>query len=243
MEGIESTSGLVNVNKEIKNILKYYVKQFLKTTLKSKKKDSEIDKEENHSQNLTDIFIDIAHGCSKMSQIKSGFSYQKTLKIFLILSDVKIILEYIKENKGAFEADLEKINMSIFIQTMFLLVYNSGGNEAVGDNVVFNSPSHISASNSNLKYVRNLLSELIKSVLSLLISFNYQKYSESIITNLSEFLCVKEPTNLKKTLEIIRNLLIEYNPTAGQGTLGAGESLNYSQVIENSFIKINSKLI
>ena len=165
--------------------------------------------------NLSKIEID-----NNFNSEENNSKYYLTKKIILLLSDIHIILKYISSHRHLFEEDLTKINLEKFIDIIFNILMNKKKNNT-----------------NESEEIRKIIKEMIKIILDEIILLNNQKSTDYIFGHLYEYLCtIKEKSYKKNMLELIRNILLNYNKVSQNNP-----NINYNS--DSNIIKISSKLL
>ena len=224
VNNIESNNRVMN---DIKNELITLLEKNINTLLNIiKEYESENTKDANNNNkvviNVSKTAID--NDYNKNHEENNSF-YYLVKKIILILSDIRIVLKYMSSHKHLFEEDLTKINLENFIELIFGILMNE---KKLNSGSIYND---------GVEKIKKLIKEIIKIILDEIILLNSQKNTDCIFGHLYDNLCLsKEKSNKKNILELIRNILLNYNKVSQNN-----QNINYNS--DSNIIKISSKLL
>ena len=175
----------------------------------------------NKNQNKDKIIINISKEKIESDYTKNNEDYL-IKKMILILSDIRIILKYISTHKRLYEEDISKKNLDKFIEFIFNTLMNRKRTKHGIDT----------------EKTKKLIRDLVKIILNEIVLLNIQKNTDYIFGYLYNYLCAaKDKTNRKSILELIRDILLNYNK-ANQNNQG-----NTNLSADSNIIKISSKLL
>ena len=175
----------------------------------------------NKSQTNDKIIINISKEKIESNYIKNNEDYL-IKKMILILSDIRIILKYISTHKRLFEEELSKKNLEKFIEIIFNTLMNRKKTKLGTDS----------------EKTKKLIRDLVKIILNEIVLLNVQKNTDYIFGYLYNYLCAaKDKLNKKNILDLIRDILLNYNKVNQNNT---GNS-NFNA--DSNIVKISSKLL
>ena len=222
LNGIESNNKVMN---NIKNDLIILIENYINKLIIS------IKEFENENTNLNDnnkIIINLSkeeidNNYNKYYK-ENNPAYYLIKKIILILSDIQIILSYISSHKHLFEDDFSNLNLEKFIDIIFNILMNKKKNKI---NNIYNNET---------EKIKRLIKEIIKIILDEIILLNNQKNTDFIFGQIYEYLNTSKEKSIKKNiLELLRNILLNYNKVNQNNN-----NINFN--LDSNIIKIYFKL-
>ena len=217
LNGIESNNKvLIDIKNEIFVLLEKNIKSFIKII-----KDLESDRNLlNNNKIFINISKEIINDKYNMNNDDNNSAYYLIKKILLLLSDIHIVLKYISSHKHLFEDDLSKLNLEKFVELIFNMLMNKKKNKM--------SKNY----NNETERIKKHIKEIIKILLNEIIILNIQKNTDYIFGYLYDYIS-KEKHIKKNILELLRNILINYNKVSNNSNLNS----------DSNIIKISSKLL